>query len=75
VEFVPDLPHHVPRKSAEIQMPVSALIYAWPGVGTGGNGKPLAMMLRPGNAGSNTAGDAIEVTGLDRGDHMTTEEI
>jgi len=32
--------------------------------GGGGGGEPLAIMLRPGNAGSNTAGDHIEVTRL-----------
>ena len=37
---------------------------AWADHGAGGNGEPLAIMLRPGNAGSNTAGDHIEVTGL-----------
>ena len=30
--------------------------------GTGGTGEPLAMMLRPGNAGSNTAADHITLT-------------
>jgi hypothetical protein len=28
--------------------------------GTGGSGEPLAIILRPGNAGSNTAADHIE---------------
>jgi Transposase DDE domain group 1 len=32
--------------------------------GPGGNGEPLAIVLRPGNAGSNTAADHIEVTRL-----------
>ena len=32
--------------------------------GSAGSGEPLAIMLRPGNAGSNTAGDHIEVTRL-----------
>jgi hypothetical protein len=32
--------------------------------GPDGSGEPLAIMLRPGNAGSNTAGDHIEVTRL-----------
>jgi hypothetical protein len=32
--------------------------------GTAGNGEPLALMLRPGNAGSNTAADHIETTRL-----------
>jgi Transposase DDE domain group 1 len=32
--------------------------------GTGGNGEPLAIMLRPGNAGSNTAADHITATRL-----------
>jgi Transposase DDE domain group 1 len=32
--------------------------------GSDGSGEPLAIMLRPGNAGSNTAGDHIEVTRL-----------
>jgi hypothetical protein len=32
--------------------------------GAEGNGEPLAIMLRPGNAGSNTAADHIEVTRL-----------
>ena len=32
--------------------------------GLDGSGEPLAIMLRPGNAGSNTAGDHIEVTRL-----------
>ena len=33
---------------------------AWADHGQGGNGEPLAIMLRPGNAGSNTAADHIE---------------
>jgi Transposase DDE domain group 1 len=32
--------------------------------GPGGSGEPLAIMLRAGNAGSNTAADHIEATGL-----------
>jgi len=32
--------------------------------GPGGNGEPLAIMLRPGNAGSNTAADHIEAVKL-----------
>lgn len=32
--------------------------------GDGGNGEPLAIMLRPGNAGSNTAADHIEAARL-----------
>jgi hypothetical protein len=32
--------------------------------GAAGNGEPLAVMLRPGNAGSNTAADHIEATRL-----------
>jgi hypothetical protein len=32
--------------------------------GAGGSGEPLAIMLRPGNAGSNTAADHIEATRL-----------
>ncbi len=32
--------------------------------GPGGSGEPLAIMLRPGNAGSNTAADHIEATRL-----------
>ena len=32
--------------------------------GPGGAGEPLAIMLRPGNAGSNTAADHIEITRL-----------
>ena len=32
--------------------------------GADGNGEPLAIMLRPGNAGSNTAADHIEATRL-----------
>ena len=35
---------------------------SWLGHGTGGTGEPLAMMLRKGNAGSNTAVDHIAVT-------------
>lgn len=30
--------------------------------GPGGTGEPLSMLLRPGNAGSNTAADHIKVT-------------
>ena len=30
--------------------------------GPGGSGEPLAIVLRPGNAGSNTAADHIEAT-------------
>ena len=37
---------------------------AWADHGAGGNGEPLAIMLRPGNAGSNTAADHIEATRL-----------
>jgi Transposase DDE domain group 1 len=37
---------------------------AWADHGEAGNGEPLALMLRAGNAGSNTAADHIEVAGL-----------
>jgi hypothetical protein len=37
---------------------------AWADHGQDGNGEPLAIVLRPGNAGSNTAADHIEVTRL-----------
>jgi hypothetical protein len=37
---------------------------AWADHGAGGNGESLAIMLRPGNAGSNTAADHIETTRL-----------
>jgi hypothetical protein len=37
---------------------------AWADHGAGGNGEPLAILLRPGNAGSNTAADHIETTRL-----------
>ena len=37
---------------------------AWADHGQDGNGEPLAIMLRPGNAGSNTAADHIEATRL-----------
>src|ERR1700742_3362815 len=37
---------------------------AWADHGEGGNGEPLAIVLRPGNAGSNTAADHIETTRL-----------
>ena len=37
---------------------------AWADHGEAGNGEPLAIALRPGNAGSNTAADHIEVTRL-----------
>jgi hypothetical protein len=37
---------------------------AWADHGEAGNGEPLALMLRPGNAGSNTAGDHIEAARL-----------
>jgi hypothetical protein len=37
---------------------------AWADHGQEGNGEPLAIMLRPGNAGSNTASDHIEATRL-----------
>ena len=36
-------------------------IGAWVDHGPGGTGEPLAMLLRPGNAGSNTAADHISV--------------
>src|SRR5215468_7928254 len=32
--------------------------------GEGGNGEPLAIVLRPGNAGSNTAADHVEAARL-----------
>ncbi|WSJ91453.1 transposase [Streptomyces sp. NBC_01304] len=32
--------------------------------GQDGSGEPVAALLRPGNAGSNTASDHIEATGL-----------
>lgn len=38
---------------------------AWADHGAAGNGEPLAIVLRPGNAGSNTAADHI----VDRGDN------
>jgi len=37
---------------------------AWADHGAAGSGEPLAIMLRAGNAGSNTAADHIEATGL-----------
>jgi hypothetical protein len=37
---------------------------AWADHGPGGNGEPLAIMLRPGNAGRNTAADHVETTRL-----------
>jgi len=37
---------------------------AWADHGPGGNGEPLAIVLRPGNAGSNTAADHIAATRL-----------
>ena len=37
---------------------------AWADHGQAGNGEPLAIVLRPGNAGSNTAADHIEATRL-----------
>jgi hypothetical protein len=37
---------------------------AWADHGDGGNGEPLAIMLRAGNAGSNTAADHVEATRL-----------
>jgi hypothetical protein len=37
---------------------------AWADHGEGGNGEPLAIALRPGNAGSNTAADHIEAARL-----------
>jgi len=37
---------------------------AWADHGQAGNGEPLALVLRPGNAGSNTAADHIEAAGL-----------
>jgi hypothetical protein len=37
---------------------------AWADHGQDGNGEPLAIVLRPGNAGSNTAADHIETTRL-----------
>ena len=37
---------------------------AWADHGPGGAGEPLAIVLRPGNAGSNTAADHIEATRL-----------
>ena len=37
---------------------------AWADHGPGGNGEPLAIALRPGNAGSNTAADHIETARL-----------
>jgi hypothetical protein len=37
---------------------------AWADHGEGGNGEPLAIVLRPGNAGSNTAADHVEAARL-----------
>src|SRR5208282_1497572 len=37
---------------------------AWADHGAAGNGEPLAIVLRPGNAGSNTAADHIEAARL-----------
>ena len=36
---------------------------AWADRGEGGNGAPLAVVLRAGNAGANTAADHIEAAG------------
>ncbi len=40
------------------------LLTAWADHGADGNGEPLAICLRPGNAGSNTAADHIEIARL-----------
>ena len=37
---------------------------AWADHGPAGNGEPLAIVLRPGNAGSNTAADHVEAARL-----------
>jgi hypothetical protein len=37
---------------------------AWADHGADGNGEPLAIVLRPGKAGSNTAADHVEATRL-----------
>ena len=37
---------------------------AWADHGETGNGEPLTLVLRPGNAGSNTAADHIEAAQL-----------
>ena len=37
---------------------------AWADQGDGGNGEPLAIVLRAGNAGSNTAADHVEAARL-----------
>jgi hypothetical protein len=37
---------------------------AWADHGSAGNGEPLALVLRPGNAGSDTAADHIEAARL-----------
>jgi hypothetical protein len=39
-------------------------VTAWADHGQAGNGEPLALVLRPGNAGSNTAADHIEAARL-----------
>ena len=39
-------------------------VTAWADHGAAGNGEPLAIVLRPGNAGSNTAADHIEAARL-----------
>ncbi|MFI2458131.1 hypothetical protein [Streptomyces sp. NPDC019539] len=41
--------------------------------GRGGSGEPVAVLLRPGNAGSNTAADHIEAARL--GPEAATEEV
>ena len=47
---------------------------AWADHGEDGNGEPLAIVLRPGNAGSNTAADHIEASGMDLGMLFCDEE-
>jgi hypothetical protein len=39
-------------------------VTAWAGHGGAGSGEPLTLMLRPGNAGSNTAADHVEASRL-----------
>jgi Transposase DDE domain group 1 len=68
----PTLPHggfgeqpgETGRQQCQHRAPGRLSLTAWADHGPGGSGEPLAIMLRPGNAGSNTAADHIEVTRL-----------
>ena len=57
-------PGETDRQQRQYRAPGRLSVTVFADHGAGGSGEPLAIMLRPGNAGSNTAADHVEATRL-----------